>query len=573
MHKAKVQGIAFSPCEEYLASVGGPDDNALVLWSVASGKAICGAAVPAASAVAFFSARSDCLVTCGRYSLLVWQVTNGKLAPLEVQLGPLQRCFTAVQIDESDEILYAATSSGDVATVALLRRLLRRTGPPPARHRGRNPKGAPGRGGPLSAAITLALAPGGGPLLVGGADGRVLVMPRDSLAVDTRAGTRLPILAETRLPGGVTSLALQAASGGGPGAAFLAGTEDGDVFRLQYDGGNGLAHERMRTAPQHALADVAFAPGYGGVFATCGGADVRLWATASLRELLRVREPGLACACVAFSTDGGALISGWSDGHVRAYGPQSGAPAYVIHDAHQAGVTALAPASAGGRLVTGGGDGTVRVWQVGSSQDLVASMKGQAAVAGLRLTEGDAECVSAGADGCCIIWDLQTFARRASLVGQAVSGVAYHPNESQLVTVGGGQVTYWDAADGQAIRVLDAPCRLAALAVHAGGELLATGGEDGVIRLLNYDEGDVRATCVGHNAAITRLCFAPEGAAGPLTPADPQSSAGSKTDPGRAEQGCKRADHAEGACLVSVDSQGCIMVWRVPRTLLQPRPA
>ena len=37
--------------------------------------------------------------------------------------------------------------------------------------------------------------------------------------------------------------------------------------------------------------------------------------------------------------------------------------------------------------------------------------------------------------------------------------------------------------------MLDAPCRLAALAVHEGGALLATGDADGVIRLLNYDEG------------------------------------------------------------------------------------
>ena len=50
-------------------------------------------------------------------------------------------------------------------------------------------------------------------------------------------------------------------------------------------------------------------------------------------------------------------------------------------------------------------------------------------------------------------------------------------------------MTYWDALDGQAIRVLDAACRLAALVVHPGGELLAAGGEDRVVRLLNYDEG------------------------------------------------------------------------------------
>ena len=79
----------------------------------------------------------------------------------------------------------------------------------------------------------------------------------------------------------------------------------------------------------------------------------------------------------------------------------------------------------------------VRVWRIGESQDLMASMKGhKAAVTGLRLTRGDAEVVSAGADGCCIVWDLHTFVRRTSLVGQLFASVAYHPDESQLVTVG-----------------------------------------------------------------------------------------------------------------------------------------
>lgn len=54
--------------------------------------------------------------------VLLAQVTNGKLASLEVQLGSLQRCFSVVQIDEADEILYAASSSsGDVATVRPIR--------------------------------------------------------------------------------------------------------------------------------------------------------------------------------------------------------------------------------------------------------------------------------------------------------------------------------------------------------------------------------------------------------------------------------------------------------------------
>ena len=77
------------------------------------------------------------------------------------------------------------------------------------------------------------------------------------------------------------------------------------------------------------------------------------------------------------------------------------------------------------------------MWRIGESQDLVASMKEHtAAVTGLKLTRGDAECASAGADGVCIVWDLRTFARRTSLTSQVLSAVVYHPDESQLVTTG-----------------------------------------------------------------------------------------------------------------------------------------
>lgn len=87
---------------------------------------------------------------------------------------------------------------------------------------------------------------------------------------------------------------------------------------LVADHGQVLTHERVRTAPQHALTDVAFAPGYRAVFATAGGSDVRLWALDSQAELLRICEPGLVCSCLAFSADGSALVSGWSDGRIRA---------------------------------------------------------------------------------------------------------------------------------------------------------------------------------------------------------------------------------------------------------------
>ena len=51
------------------------------------------------------------------------------------------------------------------------------------------------------------------------------------------------------------------------------------------------------------------------------------------------------------------MVSGWSDGKIRAFGPQSGKLLYTINDAHHKGVTALAASADSGRLISGGGEG------------------------------------------------------------------------------------------------------------------------------------------------------------------------------------------------------------------------
>lgn len=55
--------------------------------------------------------------------------------------------------------------------------------------------------------------------------------------------------------------------------------------------------------------------------------------------------------------DGKAIISGWSDGKIRAFGPQSGKLLFTIHDAHHKAVTALAATSDSRRIISGGEEG------------------------------------------------------------------------------------------------------------------------------------------------------------------------------------------------------------------------
>merc|ERR1719162_749436 len=106
-----------------------------------------------------------------------------------------------------------------------------------------------------------------------------------------------------------------------------------------------------------------------------------------------------------FMRDGRSIISGWSDGKIRAFLPQSGKLLFAINDAHKDGVTALASSSDCGRIVSGGMQGEVRVWRIGQqTQTMDASLKEhRKRVYSIKLT-GDNKAVSASADGSCIIW-------------------------------------------------------------------------------------------------------------------------------------------------------------------------
>jgi cilia- and flagella-associated protein 52 len=95
------------------------------------------------------------------------------------------------------------------------------------------------------------------------------------------------------------------------------------------------------------------------VFATASDNDIRVWNTNTSTELLRIAVPNLECKCITFKKDGTSLISGWNDGKIRAFGPQSGRLQYEINDAHKRSVTALAvtdPFNSRGdfRIVSGG---------------------------------------------------------------------------------------------------------------------------------------------------------------------------------------------------------------------------
>ena len=118
------------------------------------------------------------------------------------------------------------------------------------------------------------------------------------------------------------------------------------------------------------------------------------------------------------------------------------------------------------------------------------------AVTCVRLSHDDTECLSAGADGSCIVWNLTRGVRANVMFASTVfRNVLYHPDESQILTCGSDRkVTYWDSSDCNAIRIMDASTDdVRALCIEPDGKYFVSAGADKLVKLWDYDEGTLKS--------------------------------------------------------------------------------
>ena len=155
-----------------------------------------------------------------------------------------------------------------------------------------------------------------------------------------------------KVNGSVTSISFDADN------HFLAGTAHSNIYSVNTEK---FTPELVSTCHYACVNDVEFPSGSSDLFATASDSDIRIWNANTKAELLRISVPNLECKCITFKKDGSSIITGWNDGKIRAFGPQSGRLQYVINDAHKPVVTALAVTEAfnshGDFRIVSGGEG------------------------------------------------------------------------------------------------------------------------------------------------------------------------------------------------------------------------
>uniref|UniRef100_A0A0G4HQM4 Cilia- and flagella-associated protein 52 n=1 Tax=Chromera velia CCMP2878 TaxID=1169474 RepID=A0A0G4HQM4_9ALVE len=564
LHKVAVQCLTFSPSERFLASLGGQDDNALVVWDLETGTPICGtpAATDSARTVTFFRTSDRHLVSAGRFHIRIWtfDLPNKKLRPLECRIGNLQRVTTSAVTDATDSNLVCGTTTGDILYVQINSSpsddpelpfrvdsaVFRRAGPSATQNSELFPSQTQKKTlgvtsvcrtqGLFSQGITcLQILDRDGEGI--GSSGDVLVGTGAGVIARVAAG-RLRVMTEAAVLGAVTSVQVTA-----DGMHAFVGTDRSNIYWVDL---RSMTVELRNTCHYGAINQVVFPFGCSDVFATCSQDDVRVWNARTRQELLRISVPNLECLAIDFVRDGKSILSGWSDGKVRAFLPQSGRLLYTIHDAHKNGCTALATSSDCTTVISGGMDGEIRVWKVSKlTQVMEASMKEhRGRVWSLKIRQTLPQVVSASSDGSVIVWDLTSYTRVMCLFESTMfKALAFHPDESQLLTTGSDRrVSYWDTFDGQQIRVLETggshggdedgeavEGEMNCLAVTRTGSHFVIGGETKRVQIWDYDMGVCKYEGVGHSAGVNFVSVSPD-----------QST------------------------VVSVGKEGAVMIWRTP---------
>jgi WD40 repeat protein len=334
------------------------------------------------------------------------------------------------------------------------------------------------------------------------------------------------------------------------GAQFASGGADNSARVWDFPSSNHL----RQFALSEAGSAVAVSPDGGRLAGGSKDGKIRLWNASDGKQLFEISGHAGAVTGLAFSPNGQTIASTGADSTLRYWNVNDGKP-ITSFAAHPGAVNSIAFAPNNTAVYTSGPDGTLRFWSLPAvaSRSLQPSFKDPVTAFALapdggQLVAGSGKTVrlsavntgattrefagandtitsvavtSAGtylAAGCSdsrlLLWqgkDGQVLMNQPAHQG-AVTGLAFHPTNSQLATVGKDGMLRLFAVPPGPTRLVRHPEAVRAAVLSSDGKRLATGSADKTIRLYKLDNlNNPERQFTGHTAAVNALALTGDG--------------------------------------------------------------
>lgn len=371
-HKGSITDIAISPDDSWFATLG--DDNLLVIYPLSDEykhplyTPLAGRQFQVPKPCTALLAAEPGLLLVGGDQFLTFVEVDLKArtladVPARVQLQRRFNCFTRV-----GDFVYAGTEQGDLIKIDI---------------HSRSPLQSCPAGRPFAGAVTALVGNDQENVICATTAGKFYLVRTDAMVpvasaeVECQTGAGSATATTSALQLGPAQLAA-------PSPLALAVTcvatgigsmATSDQCRYAYALGpnclcrldkSSLEVRLLQTAPPGVVSPAGVESltvplDTSRVYVSACGPFISVWSSVTGAELLRLSVPGVVCNAVRLTPDGQQIVSAWSDGHIRAFGPQSGRTLYMVENVHAGGATALALSRDGAFAFTGGADAKVCV--------------------------------------------------------------------------------------------------------------------------------------------------------------------------------------------------------------------
>ncbi|KAF0689113.1 Aste57867_19385 [Aphanomyces stellatus] len=296
------------------------------------------------------------------------------------------------------------------------------------------------------------------------------------------------------------------------GASLVAGTSAGKLYHID---ATHLDVRELATSHVAAVTAVAFGATASDTCVTVAqDGSVKVWDLSTYTVRASAVENAAGCSvCVAPMS--GLIVTGWSDGWLRAYAGATGARAWHISGAHRGDVSSVAANDQ--VVVSGASDGGVNVWSLATRALLIQFHEHKRGVTQVLVDVAKPQWVhSCGLDRAHFIYDLKL--ERRHVVHQVREG-AFHAmgqrvdSENEIVTGGAdGRLLFWDCDVAEPVTSMSDPNRMAIASLHVSpsGRYLATGGEDCHVKVFDIGADALIACALGHSGSIRRVTWSPD---------------------------------------------------------------